>query len=98
MGVAPGTVGSCVLLAAGGIAEAKRCGQELSTVARSGSISSLLAENITDEMKSLELGKTLIPFVVGTSAWMFSIAEGQRSPETMRPPSYVFTLSLGPGA
>lgn len=37
------TLGSCVLLVAGALADMKRCGQELSTVARSGSISSLLA-------------------------------------------------------
>jgi len=99
MGVAPGTVGSGVLLVAGAHAEAKRCGQGLSTVARSGSISSLLAASTTDDMKSLELGKTLIPFVVGISAWTFSIASGNRSPEIMGPFSYVFvSLSLEPAA
>jgi len=56
MGVASWTVGSGGLMVAGALAEAKRCGQELSTVARSGSISSLSAENITDDMKSVELG------------------------------------------
>ena len=55
MGVASRTVASGALLVAGALAEAKRCGQELSTVARSGSITSLLAENITGDMKSVEL-------------------------------------------
>jgi hypothetical protein len=51
------------------LAEAKRCGQELSAVARSGSgsISSLLTGNITNDMESSESGKTVIPFVVGIS-------------------------------
>ena len=93
------TPGSCVLLVASALAEVKRCGQELSTVVRSGSISSLLSENITDDMKSLELGKAVIPFVAGTSGWTSSIAGRRRSLEILRPPSYVFiSLSLGPGA
>src|SRR5260221_14245659 len=102
MGVASRTIGGGVLLVADALAEAKRCGQELSTAARSGSsgsISSLLSENITDDMESLELSKTSIPFVFSISVWSFSIAGGQGSPKIMRPPSYVFiSSSLGPGA
>jgi len=41
--------------------------KELSTVACSGSISSLLAENVPYDMKSLESSKTVIPFVGGIS-------------------------------
>jgi len=98
MGVASRTVGGGVLLVADVPAETKRCGQELSVVARSGSISSLLAENIPDDMESLELRKTATLFV-DISVWAFLIAGGQVSPEIMRLPSYVFvSSSLGPGA
>jgi len=55
MGVASWTVGSGALMVAGALAEAKRCVQELPTIARSGSILSPPAENITDDMKSVEL-------------------------------------------
>lgn len=71
MGVAPGTVGSGVLLVAGALAELKRCCQELSTVAHPGSISSLLAENITDDMKSLELRKTPYHWFVASQGGHF---------------------------
>lgn len=50
-------VGGGVLLVADALAEVKRCSQELSAIALSGSISSLLSENIIDDMVSLELRK-----------------------------------------
>ena len=54
MGVASRTIGGGVrvLLVTDALAKAKRCGQEFPAVARSGSISSLLSENITDNMES----------------------------------------------
>lgn len=93
------TIGSGVLPVADAFSEVKRCVQELSAVARSGSTSSLFSENITNYIEPLELRKTDIPFVVGISVWTPSIAWGQQSPKVMRPPSYVLISSLlGPGA
>ena len=76
MGLVLGAVGSSVPLVAGALAEAKRCHQVLSTVERS---SSLPAESIADEMKSLGPSIKVILFVVLISTWTFSITEGQRS-------------------
>jgi hypothetical protein len=98
MGVASRTIGRGVLPVADALSEAKGCGQELSAVTRSGSTSSLFSDNITNDIKPLELKKTVIPFVVGI-LWIPSVAWGQQSPEIMRPPSYILLSSLlGPGA
>lgn len=90
MGLALGTVGKGVVLVARALAGAKQSDQGLSTVGFSGSP---VAENIIDEMKSLEASKTVL--LVCISTWTLSIIEREHSSS----PSYVsISLSLRPGA
>jgi hypothetical protein len=89
-GVALSSIGCGVRLVTDALVEVKRCCQELSAVARSGSIFFQQKKNIIDDMELLELGKTVIPFVVVISVWTFS--------KIMRQSSYVLTFMSSPSS